>query len=580
MTAQATPPPFSDPQWHQVRQLLATLDARQRWWLSGYLAASDTEPSTTASTKASPNPVLIGYGTETDNCRRLAQALSEHCGESGIATEVIDLARLRPRQLARRDHLVIITATHGDGDPPEPIQDFYQGLMGDGAPQLANLKFAVLALGDSSYERFCVTGQEFDQRLEALGGERLIARQDCDVDFEQPARDWIARLLEKLPKANTTGTAQGPARAPTSSPPSYDKHHPLTVEVLVNQNLSAADRAQPIHHLELALDQAIPDLFPGDAVGILADNPPELVAAVLDACELSGEQPVTVNDDAQPLVQALRQTRDLTIAGTGFLAFWAEQSQAPALLELCQAESRRQRAFLRDHQLLDLLHQYPARPPAQALVEALRPLQPRLYDVANSLAVLDDELHLTVKAFHYPFRERHEQGIASRYLLDLQPGDPVRLYPHRNARFRLPDDDAPLILIAEGTGIAPYRAFLQALSQRLQRPPCWLVFAEQRFEEDFLYQLDIQQAHADGVLEQVDTVFYQDRPGASLIDPLLNQIDRLASWIEQGAHLYLCGDKGRLSDLENSLKTALDQRQGDGAWKQLGRDKRLHRNLY
>ncbi|MCE7507780.1 flavodoxin domain-containing protein [Alloalcanivorax xenomutans] len=177
MTAQATPPPFSDPQWHQVRQLLATLDARQRWWLSGYLAASDTEPSTTASTKASPNPVLIGYGTETDNCRRLAQALSEHCGESGIATEVIDLARLRPRQLARRDHLVIITATHGDGDPPEPIQDFYQGLMGDGAPQLANLKFAVLALGDSSYERFCVTGQEFDQRLEALGGERLIARQ-------------------------------------------------------------------------------------------------------------------------------------------------------------------------------------------------------------------------------------------------------------------------------------------------------------------------------------------------------------------------------------------------------------------
>lgn len=579
MTAQATPPPFSDPQWHQVRQLLATLDARQRWWLSGYLAASDTEPSTTASTKASPNPVLIGYGTETDNCRRLAQALSEHCGESGIATEVIDLARLRPRQLARRDHLVIITATHGDGDPPEPVQDFYQSLMGDGAPELANLKFAVLALGDSSYEQFCVTGQEFDQRLEALGGERLITRQDCDVDFEQPAKAWMTRLLEVLPRTETQNVRTA-APEPATRAPGYDKHNPLTVEVLVNQNLSAANRAQPIHHLELALDQVIPDLLPGDAVGILADNPPELVAAVLDACDLSGEQPVTLDGDAQPLVQALRQSRDLTIVGTGFLTFWAEHSNAPALKALCEAESREQRAFLRQHQLLDLLSQYPAHPPAQALVDALRPLQPRLYDVANSLAELDDELHLTVKAFRYPFRERHEQGIASRYLLDLQPGDPVRLYPHRNTRFRLPDDDAPLILIAEGTGIAPYRAFLQALSQRLQRPPCWLVFAEQRFEEDFLYQLDIQQAHADGVLEQVDTVFYQDRPGASLINPLLNQIDRLASWIEQGAHLYLCGDKGRLSDLENSLKTALDQRQGDGAWKQLGRDKRLHRNLY
>lgn len=579
MTAQATPPPFSDPQWHQVRQLLATLDARQRWWLSGYLAASDTEPSTTASTKAASNPVLIGYGTETDNCRRLAQALSEHCGEAGIATEVIDLARLRPRQLARRDHLVIITATHGDGDPPEPVQDFYQGLMGDGAPKLANLKFAVLALGDSSYEQFCVTGQEFDQRLEALGGERLITRQDCDVDFEQPAKAWMTRLLEVLPRTETQNVRTA-APEPATRAPGYDKHNPLTVEVLVNQNLSAANRAQPIHHLELALDQVIPDLLPGDAVGILADNPPELVAAVLDACDLSGEQPVTLDGDAQPLVQALRQSRDLTIVGTGFLTFWAEHSNASALKALCEAESREQRAFLRQHQLLDLLSQYPAHPPAQALVDALRPLQPRLYDVANSLAELDDELHLTVKAFRYPFRERHEQGIASRYLLDLQPGDPVRLYPHRNTRFRLPDDDAPLILIAEGTGIAPYRAFLQALSQRPQRPPCWLVFAEQRFEEDFLYQLDIQQAHADGVLEQVDTVFYQDRPGAALIDPLLNQIDRLASWIEQGAHLYLCGDKGRLSDLESGLKTALDQRQGDGAWKQLGREKRLHRNLY
>ncbi|WP_421705883.1 diflavin oxidoreductase [Alloalcanivorax xenomutans] len=579
MTAQATPPPFSDPQWHQVRQLLATLDARQRWWLSGYLAASDTEPSTTAANQAAPNPVLIGYGTETDNCRRLAQALSEHCGEAGIATEVIDLARLRPRQLARRDHLVIITATHGDGDPPEPVQDFYQGLMGDGAPKLANLKFAVLALGDSSYEQFCVTGQEFDQRLEALGGERLITRQDCDVDFEQPAKAWMTRLLEMLPRAETQSVRTA-APEPATRAPGYDKHNPLTVEVLVNQNLSAANRAQPIHHLELALDQVIPDLLPGDAVGILADNPPELVAAVLDACDLSGEQPVTLDGDAQPLVQALRQSRDLTIVGTGFLTFWAEHSNASALKALCEAESREQRTFLRQHQLLDLLSQYPAHPPAQALVDALRPLQPRLYDVANSLAELDDELHLTVKAFRYPFRERHEQGIASRYLLDLQPGDPVRLYPHRNTRFRLPDGDAPLILIAEGTGIAPYRAFLQALSQRPQRPPCWLVFAEQRFEEDFLYQLDIQQAHADGVLEQVDTVFYQDRPGAALIDPLLDQIDRLASWIEQGAHLYLCGDKGRLSDLENSLKTALDQRQGDGAWKQLGRDKRLHRNLY
>lgn len=580
MTAHALAHPFSDAQWQHIHTLLDQLDERQALWLSGYLAGQKRDDAATER-KADTGPaILVAYATETDNSRLLAERFGEQCREAGVPVEVQDLARVRPRQLAKRRHLLIITATHGDGDPPEPALPFFEGLMEDAtAPKLKNLHFAVLALGDSSYEHFCTAGRQLDARLEALGGQRLLGRQECDVDFEAPAREWLARVLDKLPK-QALATAPAPA-VRSHNAPSHDKQHPLQTEVLVNQCLSAPDRANPIHHLELALETPDFPVSPGDAVGVLADNPPELVAAVLDATGLSGEQPVSVDGAPQPLVQALRQHRDLTIPGGRFLEYWAGVSGNAALKEAVDGGTRAQRTVLKSHQVLDLLRDYPARPDAEALVNAMRPLQPRLYDIANSLHALDDELHLTVKRFRYAFNGRLETGIASRYLLDLQPGDSIRLYPHRNARFHLPEDpELPLVLVAEGTGIAPYRAFLQHLAANGQRTPCWLIFAERRFEEDFLYQLAVQEAHQNGLLERVDTVFEADQPDRQLADPLVEQVGRLAEWLERGAHLYFCGDKDRLTTVESRLREAVDQRLGSGHWKQLSKAKRLHRNLY
>ncbi|WP_101675099.1 diflavin oxidoreductase [Alloalcanivorax mobilis] len=579
MTAHALAHPFSAPHWKQIHQLLDGLDDRQAFWLSGYLAARAPADNPTLTPSAG-NLVLIGFGTETDNCRALAHRLAEQCRAVGIDAQAQDLGQVRLRQLAKREYLVIITATHGDGDPPEPIVDFYQALMGEQAPTLEGIKFAVLALGDSSYERFCVTGQEIDARLEALGGQRLIDRQDCDVDFQNPAKNWMARLLESLPKSRQATPASATPAAPAVAD-GYSKARPLTTEVLVNQNLSGAHRQAPIHHLELALDDPAFTVAPGDAVGILADNPPRQVAAVLDALELSGEEPVTVQEQALPLVQALRQYCDLTIPGSAFLKSWAELTGDATLTTVVEAGTAEQRAFLKRHQVLDLLRRYPAHPDAQTLVDTLRPLQPRLYDVANSLAAIDDELHLTVKRFQYDFEGRRETGVASRYLLDLQPGDSVRLYPHANTRFRLPDDaNLPVILIAEGTGIAPYRAFFQALAAESRATPCWLVFAEHHFEDDFLYQLELQQARTDGHLERIDTVFQDQHPGRALADPLLEQSDELLRWLDRGAHLYLCGDKARLTEVEKALQERVDGQLGQGHWKQLSKAKRLHRNLY
>lgn len=583
MTAPMAPGLFTEPQWQAVQQLLRDLDPRQALWLSGFLAGQGKEatPSPAAANTPAPAKILIAFGSETGNSETLARQLASRASEAGLAAEVANLATLRLRQLQKHNRLLLICSTHGDGDPPEPITAFHESLMHSDAPAFPHLEYAVLALGDSSYEHFCATGREIDERLAALGAKRLLPRRECDVDFALPAREWMQEALARLPVANPAKTAAVPVASRHENAQRYSKQSPLTVEVLGNIRLSAATRRDPIHHLELALDAENFPIEPGDAVGILTDNPPALVAALLKATGLSGEQPVKQGEQAMPLVQALRQECNLTIPGKRFLEIWAERSGSAELRDIV-ADSGRQRDFLRQWQIIDIVTHWPAHPEAQTLVDGLRPLQPRLYDVANSLRNVADELHLTVRRYHYPFRNREETGIASDYLLNLQPGDQIRLYPHRNARFHLPQDHhAPLILIAEGTGIAPYRAFLQDILASGRSHACWLFFAEQHYREDFLYQTDWQEARRQNALERITPVFSHDTPGLSLADALgqslASEAGGINDWLGRGAHLYFCGDKALMEQCEQRLHEhpALAT-----AWETLVRDKRLHRNLY
>lgn len=566
-------------QWHQLHTLLDGLDNNQSLWLSGYLSAKVHHSPIAESSNDLTRP-LIAFGTETDNCRHLAHLLADLCQKSGISVDIANLASIKPRALNKRNHFVVITATHGDGDPPEPITSFYDALFTNEAPKLNGINFAVLALGDSSYEKFCVTGIQIDQRLEELGGNRLIPRQDCDVDYEEPAKKWMTSLLTLLPKG-LGGVKDAPPFSKSETVTEYSKSNPVTLEVLSNLNLSCKSRREPIHHIELALDSHTIAIEPGDAVGVFVANPPELVAALLDATGLSGEHPVTLAGHALPLVEALREHRDLTIPSLALLEYWSRLTQDKGLTAFIDSAKSDQRRYLRTIQVSDLIIKLPAHPDPQSLIDALRPLQPRLYDLANCLSVIDDEIHLTVKMFSYSFEARREEGIASRYLLELQPGDNLTLYPHQNARFHLPEDTTtPIILFAEGTGIAPYRAFLQKLATFEQPPQCWLIFREQHFEEDFLYQVDIQQAHLDNIVTHVDTVFYGDDIQTSLASVVLENDQRFMSWIDKGSHIYFCGSKTTLEHCESQLKRHYDLCLGEGQWASLSKSKRIHRNLY
>lgn len=585
MSVCTTPPAqFNPAQWLKLEQTLNALDPAQTRSLLDYLNEKVNGESAIKG-RVNATKVMLCHGGETGNSESLAKQLATQFCAAGIAAEVQDLAQLRLRQLARQEYVIVICSTHGDGDPPEPITEFYEALLSELAPALPTLQFAVLALGDSSYEKFCLTGIEIDQRLEALGANRLLPRTDCDVDFEHTAQQWSDSLIALLASKIEPLTTQAPDISASTNTIKYSKQKPLVVEVLDNIRLSALTRVSANYHIELALELDDFPIMPGDALGVLPDNCPQLVAKILDSTQLSGDAPVTIKEVAMPLAQTLREHLDLTVPSARFLEYWAQCSASVALQNICANPSQTLRAFLKEQQIGDLLSQYPGRPDPQSFVDSLRPLQPRLYDVANSLNVVSDELHLLVKEYHYKFKDRLETGVASRQLANLQPGETIRIYPHKNARFHLPERaDAPLILIGDGTGIAPYRAFLQALSTRANKPIVWLLFAEQQFEEDFLYQIDIQKAYDAGSLSFVDTVFYTDAAERSLADAVRDRVSLFYDLLRDSAHLYFCGDKARLQACEKSLEQTCIESATDTAhsalWDALIREKRIHRNLY
>jgi sulfite reductase (NADPH) flavoprotein alpha-component len=570
---------FSSDQWQRVQAVLAGLDQRQALWLSGYLAAPRDISATPKAAADSAVQVTIAYGSETGNSTAIAEALGRLLREQNIEPRLVPLAEVKPRTLARVQYLWIVCSTHGDGDPPEPAAPFFDALLSDQAPALKQLKFAVLALGDSTYDHFCTAGLALDRRLAELGAERLLPCVECDVDFKTAADSWVDKVAGLVPRPSAAvasiaamPVAQVAATAPTRA-------NPVELEVLENVCLTASGRRAAVHHLALLMDTDNLQLQPGDAVGVLPHNPPELVAAVLNVTGRSGDDPVVVDDQAMPLVQALREKLDLTIPGKPLLQRLAELTEDAQLQEI-NGNSKTQREFLRTCSVLDILRRYPSALDAPALAATLRPLQPRLYDIANAPG--DDELHLTVQTYWYPHPNQgyphidaQIAGIASRYLTQLQPGERVRLYPHHNKRFRLPDDkDVPLILLASSTGVAPYRAFVQSLAAEGRRHPCWLLLREQRFEEDFLYQTDWQSAAKNGVLTKITTEFYEDQPNTRLADALAED---LADWVARGAHVYLCGDKEPLTELETALK---ENRALAEVWTTLNAGKRLHRNVY
>jgi sulfite reductase (NADPH) flavoprotein alpha-component len=561
----------------ELNDLAGRLDQQQLWWASGYLAglaagAVAAAPGSGALPVAESPPQhawTVFYGTETGNCRAIATELVEAIRGLGADAEAVDLANFRPALLRKQTRALFVVATHGLGEPPDGTGEFFDFVQGDRAPRLESLAYSVLALGDSSYEDFCATGRELDARLEALGARRLEPRVDCDVDFEAASEGWMGQVLTRIrAEREAADSRQAEAAAPHLVPVtiSHSRKNPFPAPVLGVQRITGRDSSKDVRHVVLSLEGSGLRYEPGDALGVWPTNPPRLVTRFLELTGLDAAAVVALDGESLTLGEALAHRLELTLLGRGFLETYAATHGIAPLQALLDAADRSAlNDYLSERQVIDVLREHPISLTAQQLVDALKRVTPRLYSISSSLEANPDEVHVTIAVVNYQaFGEEH-LGCTSNYL--AEPGETVPVYIAPNPRFRLPADaDAPVIMIGAGTGVAPFRAFLEEREAAGATGSNWLIFGERTFASDFLYQVEWARLRQSGVLSRHDVAFSRDQAEKVYVqDRIREQADELFAWLERGAYVYVCGDAKHMApDVHDALLHAIARGLGSG----------------
>ncbi len=578
---QATNSPFTGEQAELLNRLLPGLTETQRIWLSGYLTASlHTGAIAAAPTVASsaavaepaasvadvPKDVTVLFGSQTGNAQGLAKKLAQQLTAQGFDVTLSSMGDYKTNNLKKVHNLFVLASTQGEGDPPDNAIPFYEFLHSKRAPQLAETKFAVLGLGDTSYEFFCQTGKDFDKRLEELGAERIVPRADCDVDFEEQAGEWIGQVLSALGEASAAASVAASPTATASvneeaSP--YSRTNPFPAEVLENLNLNGRGSDQETRHVELSLEGSGLSYEPGDSLGVYPQNHPQLVEDILQATGWNGDETITLNKngDTASVRDALLHHYEITVLTKPLLekvAGLADHEQLDALLEEGRAQDLR--AYLQGRDLLDLIQDYGLGSiPADELLSLLRKIPARLYSISSSFKASPDEVHLTVRKVAYEQHGRQRYGVCSVHLAErLEAGDTLPVYIQHNDNFKLPQDaSTPIIMIGPGTGVAPFRSFIAEREETGAEGKSWLFFGDRRFATDFLYQTEWQRWLKDGVLTRMDVAFSRDSDKKVYVQHrMLERSRELYEWIQEGAVLYVCGDEKHMA---NDVHLTLEQ---------------------
>jgi sulfite reductase (NADPH) flavoprotein alpha-component len=556
--------PFAAEQISVLNTVMAGTTAEQRTWLSGFLAgfqaASVPPPATAAGAPARKLPLTILFGTESGNAEALAGAARKAAAKLGFAPRVLDMAEATPEQLVALSNIVVIASTWGEGEPPQRAADFHAALMADGAPRLDGLRYAVLALGDRAYAQFCETGRRFDERLAALGATRVVPRIECDLDYEVPANDWIGRALADIRQQADGGDADDAvihvdfARG-NADEAAFTRNRPFAAEITEHVNLSGSRSTGRTFHVELSLEGSGIAYEPGDAIGFVPTNDPAMVAAVLKAAGQDGDA---------ALHAVLADRYDITTLTRPQIGAYAALTGSARLAALA-ADEAAMAAFLPGRQVIDLLEAAPHRLTGEQLTGLLRPLPGRLYSVASSLKSVPDEAHLLIAETHYETHGRQRLGVASGDVANrLKAGDRMKIYVKPNPHFRLPSDPArPIVMIGPGTGVAPFRGFVQERAATGATGKNWLFFGARNYLHDFLYQLEWQDWLKDGVLTRMDVAFSRDQREKFYVQHRLWDARReLYAWVQDGAAIYVCGDAQAMAKDVNAMLVRIIADQG------------------
>lgn len=588
--------PLNPEQLARLQAATTDLSPAQLAWVSGYFwGVLNQQPGANAVIPAPaaemPGITLIS-ASQTGNARRVAEALRDDLIAAKLNVTLINAGDYKFKNIANEKLLVVVASTQGEGEPAEEAVALHKFLFSKKAPKLENTAFAVFGLGDTSYEFFCQSGKNFDSKLAELGGERLLDRVDADVEYQPAAAQWRARLVDVLkaraPAApSVQAAASGAINKVHTSP--YTKEAPLSASLSVNQKITGRDSEKDVRHIEIDLGDSGLRYQPGDALGVWYQNDPALVKEIVELLWLKGDEPVTVDGKLLPLTDALQWHFELTVNTANIVENYATLTRSETLLPLVGDKAQLQH-YAATTPIVDMLRFSPAQLDAEALIGLLRPLTPRLYSIASSQAEVESEVHVTVGAVRFDVEGRARAGGASSFLADRvgEEGE-VRVFIEHNDNFRLPaNPETPVIMIGPGTGIAPFRAFMQQRAADEATGKNWLFFGNPHFTEDFLYQVEWQRYVKEGVLTRIDLAWSRDQKEKVYVqDKLRQQGAELWRWINDGAHIYVCGDANRMAkDVEQALLEviaefgAMDTEAADEFLSELRVERRYQRDVY
>ncbi len=580
-------------QIQKVSSAVEGLNANQLAWVSGYFSGlsansdnnlqhqitdfSDSKADVQTNAQIAPQlqtteKVTVLYGSQTGNSKKIAESISTELKNKGATVTLKNLLDYRPQQLKKEQRIVLVISTHGNGEPPDEALAFYNYIQSDRAPKLEQLEFAILGLGDSSYDDFCHTAVEVDAKFAELGATRFHDRLDLDLDFEVGANSWQQEIVAKVDTSNSTTNKHvvidfnSKQVIPNRETESWTEANPYHAEILSITNLTTDDSEQDAYHLEIATEAEGLRYEPGDVIAILPENNKELVNAIIHKLGASETELVTISGKTSSLHNALLHKVEIANLTAKVVKSYAELLVNKELSELI-ADKKQLKKYLHGSDLLDLLQDYPGEFSTAELLSILRPMFSRQYSISSSEQVHTEEAHILIKPVFYDHNDRKHLGVSSNWLTDKQAGDTIPVHIKPNSGFSLPENNEDKIIMigaGAGTGVAPYRSFLYEREAREAQGNSWLFFGEQRFQSDFLYQTDWQHFLKNGTLEKMSVAFSRDQQEKIYIqDKLLEESAKVFEWIEQGATLYVCGDIDRLAlGVHDTLIKIISQHSG------------------
>lgn len=587
-------------------QVLANLDHLQLAWLSGYAWAKAQSTNSigenfakdssnlTALVASEPLKVTVLSASQTGNAKSVADKLAERLTAEGVNVVRTSLKDYKAKNIADEQLVLLVTSTQGEGEAPEEGVVLLKLLNGKKAPKLDRLQFAVLGLGDSSYPNFCQAGKDFDQRFYDLGATRLFDRVDADLDFQATADQWINEIVEIIKAKNNEGVAANLTPNASQTPvvtnqSKYNKANPFPATLITNQRITAKDAEKDVRHLEFDLSGSGLSYQSGDVLGVYFENDPALVNEILTVLSLSAEEQVTLQDKTLPLATALQTQFELTQNTAAFVKHYAALANHTELNTIV-TNSEQLQNFVQNTPLVDVINIYPANLSAEQFIALLRPLTPRLYSIASAQSEVGEEVHLSVGVVHYDYNGKVRAGAASSYLADrVEEDGQVRIFVEHNDNFKLPQDSSkPIIMIGSGTGIAPFRSFVQQRAADEAEGKNWLIFGNQHFASDFLYQTEWQQFAKDGFLHKYSFAWSRDQEQKIYVqDKIREEAETLWQWLQQGAYLYVCGDASRMAkDVNQALLDVIAQQgslnadEAEEYLDNLREEKRYQRDVY